>query len=639
MTANGSDLKPYAGPHPFTREDGVRFFGRDQEASDLARRWRRDRLTILHGPSGVGKTSLLSAGVLPRLHPTAADVLPVGGVLRSSLVPAAIVPAGGDAQVFALLASWAPFESPVEFTGQAISAFLRRRKPRRAPSGEVLPVLAAVDHLDDLFTGSLTDPVSFLDQLAEALDAEPRLRLLLVISDEHLGSLTRHPGLRRHLGDGTYRLEPLGAEPALDACRRPVEDLGWAFAPGVAEALVDDLRQVPGGLLPAVEPVHLQVVCTALWQGVRAEPRRITLDDLPAVDKVLAEFGHFMIDEVAHDHFHGDADELTDLVRRLAGGDTDAGAALPDRVVMALVDRHVLCGAGAARRIEIRPRLVRPLTLGRRSAKREDQHTDSAYHLEAAERALHEGHLDLALKHADGAVQRSATDPGQGHADLLRPRIESLRADIAHVSGDQDTAIDHYRRAIQLYTTLRGTDHLVATLYTAIGRILIRQGRYREAVRELRAALRRGPGEPAIHTELAWALWYGGQEGVAIDVLNDALALEGSAPEALRARGEIMSDLERPVPALRDLDRLRPFAQSSTKAAYALALALSGDVPHALRTIPPLDSERDGSTLLRAARVMWAAGNRSEAARLARRAQQGSLPPRLAAEAEHLIGR
>jgi len=60
--SNGVDERPYVGIRPFRAEDGNRFFGRSTESRDLAERWRANRLTVLYGASGVGKTSLLLAG-------------------------------------------------------------------------------------------------------------------------------------------------------------------------------------------------------------------------------------------------------------------------------------------------------------------------------------------------------------------------------------------------------------------------------------------------------------------------------------------------------------------------------------------------------------------------------------------------
>src|SRR2546430_7139534 len=45
------------------------FFGREDEVAELVRRVQRKSLTLLFGQSGLGKTSILRAGIVPRLRP------------------------------------------------------------------------------------------------------------------------------------------------------------------------------------------------------------------------------------------------------------------------------------------------------------------------------------------------------------------------------------------------------------------------------------------------------------------------------------------------------------------------------------------------------------------------------------------
>ena len=48
---------PYQGLRPFAERDAAYFFGRSTEAAIVAANLRSTRLTILYGPSGVGKSS------------------------------------------------------------------------------------------------------------------------------------------------------------------------------------------------------------------------------------------------------------------------------------------------------------------------------------------------------------------------------------------------------------------------------------------------------------------------------------------------------------------------------------------------------------------------------------------------------
>ena len=54
---------PYAGLMPFTEEQAEFFFGREAEREIITANLMASRLTLLYGPSGVGKSSVLNAGV------------------------------------------------------------------------------------------------------------------------------------------------------------------------------------------------------------------------------------------------------------------------------------------------------------------------------------------------------------------------------------------------------------------------------------------------------------------------------------------------------------------------------------------------------------------------------------------------
>jgi WD40 repeat protein len=59
--------EPWPGLESYTEDDAGLFYGRETEAEELFRLLRRDVLTVIFGPSGTGKTSLLQAGLFPRL--------------------------------------------------------------------------------------------------------------------------------------------------------------------------------------------------------------------------------------------------------------------------------------------------------------------------------------------------------------------------------------------------------------------------------------------------------------------------------------------------------------------------------------------------------------------------------------------
>ncbi len=63
-----SDENPWPGLLPFGEDDWKYFHGREFESEMLVRRVERERLTILFAPSGLGKSSILQAGLFLRLR-------------------------------------------------------------------------------------------------------------------------------------------------------------------------------------------------------------------------------------------------------------------------------------------------------------------------------------------------------------------------------------------------------------------------------------------------------------------------------------------------------------------------------------------------------------------------------------------
>lgn len=642
---------PYVGPRSFRFEDGRRFFGRTLECLEITSLWQANRLTVLYGSSGVGKTSLIQAGVLPRLSSDRTDVLPIGRVTHGSAFPLAAL-AEHNPYTFALLSSWAPEERPTRLSGLSVLGFLRQRGERVDRYGDPVTTLIAIDQAEELFSDfphrqRYREP--FIEQLVEALDEIPTLRLLLSIRAEFLASILPYEQALGGRAKSRFELHPLTPDSALEAVTRPLEGTRRRFAPDAAEKLVTDLRTVrivntlnqeTTFLADTVEPVQLQVVCSSLWRALPTQVETITTDHIRRyadVDDSLRAFCDRVIEEVAADHYDGRAAELRSWLQRTfvtelgtrgtayEGLATTAG--MPNAVVRALVDRHLL-------RVEVRSgsrwcelqhdRLIQPLMRGGAASAAEETGTvvSAAEYLRAAGGALADGELTLAAKHAEEALRLCGDDI------RLRAEAESFLGNIAYERRSLDDAMHHYRTATGLFEAVQDTA-AVGRLLTAVGRLLVSQGRYAEAIDELQSAARRLPNDLAIQTELGKALRQGGRPQAAVAVLDAVLAIEGGTVEALRARGQVLVDLGRFEDALRDLERVRRHHRPATRAAYALALAALGrweEVEPAL-TAALAEADQDGPALLYAARVRRLQGDPASAAELARRAEAATAPP------------
>ncbi len=66
-STNPTIFKRYPGPKPFTTAEQALFFGREREREDLVRLVNAEKLVVLFGKSGLGKSSLVNAGLVPAL--------------------------------------------------------------------------------------------------------------------------------------------------------------------------------------------------------------------------------------------------------------------------------------------------------------------------------------------------------------------------------------------------------------------------------------------------------------------------------------------------------------------------------------------------------------------------------------------
>ncbi|GAA0966062.1 hypothetical protein GCM10009555_007010 [Acrocarpospora macrocephala] len=614
--ADGRPSNPYVGMRPYYRDDHNLFYGRESEAREVATMWQATGLSVLYGASGVGKTSLLHAGVLPRLDPERADALPVGRVSPGRVLHAA---QPGNPYVLALLASWAPDVPLSGFAGMTISDFLSLRPEKVDRYGDPVLVLAAVDQAEEIFQGPTfreNERAEFLDQLAAAMRTHEGLHLLLALREEYLYAVLPHEQV---LGQGTrsrLHLKPLSREAALQAVVNPLEGTGRSFVSGAAELLVSDLSTVlftnDDGVettlsLDSVEPVQLQVVCSALWTSLPPEVVQITPDHARAyadVDRFLVRFCKTVIDEVAEEHRvlageillwlrntfiteHGTRSTAYEGLRETAG--------MPNSIARALEDRHVL---RAEHRLGIRwyelqhDRLIGPIK----------QHETPTVYLREARDAL-ERESWLTARALAGEAIRVASDQGS----WIHAEATEIYGAVAAAQGDVEAAHAHFDKALEMFA-VRQQFGGVARVLTADGKLLLAQGKVEAAIERLKTVQAWESNNVQAKLALGEALWAAGQPGAALSHLNGALALSDQPPvAALALRGEILADMGQAEAALRDLDRtaVRRNQQPGTLAARALALALVRRFDAAEQEI--LDATAPGSAngpvLHRAARV------------------------------------
>ena len=248
-----ADRPPYPGLLAFQEQDAAIFFGREDEISDCLdtlnrlRRHGGGQLVLFLGASGSGKSSLVRAGLLPRLRRDVDNWLPLPPFRPQekpldelAMALADGLKSGGDAR------SW-----------QALRSELQRAAGAEPPDGAALidlardlqiaagrreaTVLLIVDQTEELLGyGRGEEADRFLRLLRSALEAGgARLMALATMRSDFLGEFQT----QRSLTDLAYEavtVGPISARNLPQIIERPAEVAGIDLGPGLVATLLQD---------------------------------------------------------------------------------------------------------------------------------------------------------------------------------------------------------------------------------------------------------------------------------------------------------------------------------------------------------------------------------------------------------------
>src|ERR1700722_13443067 len=280
---------PYLGLVPFEEREAQLFYGRDELTDQLVRRLaerlRDAGMLLVAGGSGSGKSSLLRAGLMPRL--CAGErwprrvIRPTASPLRELAMHLAEMAGADPVSVYGSLSA-APDEAPM-LAGQAA----RTAAGRGADQGPGGPADAApprlvlvVDQFEELFIAGEDSEIDPLERKAfiTALHAAatipagpgrlPPALVVLAVRADYLGRLIAYPPLKAALDAGPFTVGPMSEAELRLAVTGPAAEADLVVEPAVVEAVIAELRDESGGGLglgSGVLPLMSQAMA-ATWE-------------------------------------------------------------------------------------------------------------------------------------------------------------------------------------------------------------------------------------------------------------------------------------------------------------------------------------------------------------------------------------
>ena len=254
---------PFRGLRPFREEDQPFFCGREAFTDILEAAVEKSSLVAVVGASGSGKSSVVRAGLIPRLR------------RMSNCVWDVVVALPQERPFHSLAASFIPLLEPelsevdrlreVEKLAGALAGgeiqlrSIIYRALEKQPGTDRL--LLFIDQWEELYTLCRDEAVrnSFISQLLDVIDSN-RVSLVLTLRGDFYGHALADRRLSDHLQGRVVNIGPMTQDELRSAIQTPAEKVGLRFEDGLVDRILEDVGREPGAL-----PL-LEFLLSELWE-------------------------------------------------------------------------------------------------------------------------------------------------------------------------------------------------------------------------------------------------------------------------------------------------------------------------------------------------------------------------------------
>lgn len=274
---------PYRFLDYFDVRDDAFFFGREKDVTNVAEMIKNNRLSVLFGRSGIGKTSLLRAGIMARFFKEAEDAEDVGSTWLPIYARCLDDPEASIKEAVLSELEDLGFDGAKVPGGAELQGFM-------ATAHELVgrKMVILLDQFEEYFA-HLGPRVQedFLDEMTRCVETLDPIHWIISVREDYVGELYELQSKLPAIMHQMYRLRRLTREEADDAINKPAQNYDLQVERSLTNRLLDDLYR------EGVEPAQLQIVCDRLYQAKPRGARTITLsiyERLGGAQKILSEF-------------------------------------------------------------------------------------------------------------------------------------------------------------------------------------------------------------------------------------------------------------------------------------------------------------------------------------------------------------